>query len=127
MIADNSVPCTPREHVEGGSKSIVGGHSRCTRGPPLLSLPLDSLHCVASFLTPVDWSNLGQTGRSASNTSREIFRRVRMHGFRCATEIVTAWVGPIVSIVLLGALHEGGMFYFLLTGSVCPLNENNMS
>ena len=50
-----------------------------------------------------------------------------MHGFRCATEIVTAWVGPIVSIVLLGALHEGGMFYFLLTGSVCPLNENNMS
>ena len=95
-------------HFEGGSKFIAGGggdHSPGRRGPPLLTLPLDSLHCVASFLTPVDWSNLGQTGRSASNASREIFRRVRMHGFRCATEIVTAWVRSLVLIVHDGALH----------------------
>ena len=57
-----------------------------------MRLPVDSLHCIASFLTPVEWSNLGQAGRGASNVCREIFRRVRMHGFRCATEIVTAWV-----------------------------------
>ena len=91
MVAGNSVLCTPREYVKGGSKPI-GGDSPGRGGSPLLTLPLDSLHCVASFLAPVDWSNLGQTGRSASNASREIFRRVRMHGFRCATEIVTAWV-----------------------------------
>jgi hypothetical protein len=58
----------------------------------LLSLPIDSLHCVASFLTPLEWSNYGQTCVVASKVCREIFRRVRMHGFRCATEVITAWV-----------------------------------
>lgn len=112
MIAGNSAPCILREHFEGGSKIIAGGDSPGRKGPPLLTLPLDSLHCVASFLSPVDWSNLGQTGRSASNASREIFRRVRMHGFRCATEIVTAWVRSLVLFVLVGALHETGNILF---------------
>mmetsp|Transcript_3501 Transcript_3501/g.9961 ORF Transcript_3501/g.9961 Transcript_3501/m.9961 type:complete len:1024 (-) Transcript_3501:509-3580(-) len=70
-------------------KSVAGNVA--LGGSPLLSLPVDSLHCIASFLTPIEWSNLGQAGRGASNACREIFRRVRMHGFRCATEIVTAW------------------------------------
>ena len=61
---------------------------------PLL-LPIDSLHGVASFLSPTDWSNFGQTGRAASRICREILRRVRMHGFRCATEVVTAWVRAV--------------------------------
>lgn len=58
----------------------------------LMSLPIDSLHCVASFLTPLEWAQYGQTCSAASKISREIFRRVRMHGFRCATEVVSAWV-----------------------------------
>lgn len=58
----------------------------------LLSLPVDSLHCIASFLPPQDWSAMSQTGRGASRACREVFRRVRMHGFRCATEAVTAWM-----------------------------------
>ena len=90
MLTSNSVP---GECFEEKSKPLTGDSDR--RGSPLLTLPLDSLHCVASFLTPVDWSNLGQSGRSASNATREIFRRIRMHGFRCATEIVTAWVSLI--------------------------------
>ncbi|CAB9515246.1 Protein king tubby [Seminavis robusta] len=57
----------------------------------LLSLPIDSLHCVASFLTPLEWSQYGQTCSAAAKVCREIFRRVRMHGFRCATEVVMAW------------------------------------
>ena len=84
----------PRKLFEGEIKPIAGDAG--TGGSPLLSLPLDSLHCIASFLTPIEWSNLGQTGRSASNASREIFRRIRMHGFRCATEIVTAWVSEVL-------------------------------
>lgn len=61
----------------------------------LLSLPIDSLHCIASFLTPLEWANYGQTCGSASKVCREIFRRVRMHGFRCATEVITAWVSTV--------------------------------
>lgn len=60
--------------------------------PVLLTLPIDSLHCVASFLFPFEWSRLGQSSKGCNRVCREVFRRVRMHGFRCATEVVTAWV-----------------------------------
>ncbi len=58
----------------------------------LLSLPIDSLHSIASFLTPMEWKRFGQCNKATNKIGREIFRRVRMHGFRCATEVVTAWV-----------------------------------
>ena len=58
----------------------------------ILSLPIDSLHSIASFLTPVEWTKFGLGNKVAGNICREIFRRVRMHGFRCATEVITAWV-----------------------------------
>jgi hypothetical protein len=60
--------------------------------PLILTLPIDSLHCIASFLAPVEWASFGRSGKGASRVCRQIFRRVRMHGFRCATEVVTAWV-----------------------------------
>ena len=58
----------------------------------ILSLPIDSLHTIASYLTPVEWTNFGLGNKGANKICREICRRVRMHGFRCATEIITAWV-----------------------------------
>jgi hypothetical protein len=58
-------------------------------------LPIDSLHCIASFLCPTEWASFGQCGKGASRVCKEILRRVRMHGFRCATEVVTAWVSSI--------------------------------
>jgi len=58
----------------------------------LVSLPIDSLHSIASFLRPIEWRNFGQCNKPTNKICREIFRRVRMHGFRCATEVVTAWV-----------------------------------
>ena len=58
----------------------------------LVSLPIDSLHCVASFLSATEWANFGQANKAARKISQEIFRRVRMHGFKCATEVVSAWV-----------------------------------
>jgi hypothetical protein len=60
--------------------------------PLLLSLPIDSLHTVASYLLPSEWESVGECNKGASRICKEIFRRVRMHGFRCATEVVTAWV-----------------------------------
>ena len=62
----------------------------------LTALPIDALHCIASFLTPMEWSQYGQTCTAASKVGREIFRRVRMHGFRCATEVITAWVSTFI-------------------------------
>jgi hypothetical protein len=62
-------------------------------GPSLiLSLPIDSLHSIASFLSPLEWTHFGQCDRGTNKICNEIFRRVRMHGFRCATEVITAWV-----------------------------------
>ena len=62
----------------------------------LTSLPIDALHCIASFLTPMEMCQYGQTCTAASKVGREIFRRVRMHGFRCATEVITAWVRTLL-------------------------------
>lgn len=68
-----------------------GMHSSACRTPEMLSLPVDALHAIASFLKPAEWYEFGQASSSAHRVCREIVRRVRMHGFKCATEIVTAW------------------------------------
>mmetsp|Transcript_7234 Transcript_7234/g.10589 ORF Transcript_7234/g.10589 Transcript_7234/m.10589 type:complete len:1067 (-) Transcript_7234:31-3231(-) len=57
----------------------------------LLSLPSDSLHYVASFLTAPEWAKFGQTSSYATGICRDVFRKVQIHGFRCAAEVVTAW------------------------------------
>lgn len=57
----------------------------------LLGLPADSLHSMASFLTPYEFCNFALCSQSSARICREILRRVRMHGFRCATEVVAAW------------------------------------
>uniref|UniRef100_A0A7S1ZHA6 Tubby C-terminal domain-containing protein n=1 Tax=Ditylum brightwellii TaxID=49249 RepID=A0A7S1ZHA6_9STRA len=74
-------------------KEYAGIHS-CDCAVPLLllSLPVDSLHCIASFLSTTDWSNMSLSSRGANRACREIFRRARMHGYRCATEVVMAWM-----------------------------------
>ena len=58
----------------------------------LLAMPIDSLHCISSFVSTLDWATFSQASLGANRLGREVFRRVRMHGFRCATEVVTAWV-----------------------------------
>ena len=59
--------------------------------PHVLSLPQDALHAIASFLTPTEWCEFGLMNQASLSVCREIVRRVRMHGFKCATEIATAW------------------------------------
>lgn len=69
----------------------------------LCSLSIDSLHCIASFLSPVDWSNFGQANHATNRVCNQVFRRVRMHGFRCATEVVCAWVSYMLNSVVIGS------------------------
>jgi len=58
----------------------------------LLGLPIDALHAIISFLTPEDGCRFGLCSSAASEIFRGVLRTVRMHGFRCATEVVAAWV-----------------------------------
>mmetsp|Transcript_25248 Transcript_25248/g.30517 ORF Transcript_25248/g.30517 Transcript_25248/m.30517 type:complete len:884 (+) Transcript_25248:485-3136(+) len=57
----------------------------------LLTLPCDAWHGIAGFLTAGEWNNVCVLSRGANRACRTVFRRVRMHGFRCATEVMAAW------------------------------------
>lgn len=57
----------------------------------LLNLPMDALHCIAGFVVVEDWCHMSLVSHAAHVACREVFRRVRMHGFRCAAEVVSAW------------------------------------
>ena len=74
------------------SRSISCDRQRRSSSLIISSLSIDSLHSIASFLIPIEWENFGQCNKATNKICREVFRRVRMHGFRCATEVVTAWV-----------------------------------
>ena len=62
--------------------------------PALLlnNLPIDSLHGIAGFLTCSEWSKFGQTCHTSNRTCREVFKRMKLHGFRCAMEVISALV-----------------------------------
>jgi len=59
--------------------------------PPLLSLPVDALHCISGFCEIREWCCMSLVNHAAHAVCGDVFRRVRMHGFKCAVEIVTAW------------------------------------
>jgi hypothetical protein len=106
-------PTAPSQETCQGSKETEGktnhgtppqrysvrGQSDRSSHPFILTLPIDSLHCIASFLYPKEWTAFGQCGKGTGRLCREIFRRVRMHGFRCATEVVTAWVSCFLRVM----------------------------
>ena len=71
-------------------------------------LPTDALHGIACFLTATEWARFGQTSRDSNRVCREVFRRIRMHGFRCATEVVAAWVSLMFAPILFGLLTPQG-------------------
>jgi Tub family len=121
MSATVSVPDRECLHNSFGAKQRHQA-TRCVRTPvvPLIrttatqsetscvaALPIDALHCIASFLKPREWCNgFGLTNKAALVQCREVIRRVRLHGFRCATEVVTAYkVGQIADSKELAALY----------------------
>lgn len=74
------------------SSRSTSSDQQCSSSLIISSLSIDSLHSIASFLIPTEWENFGQCNKATNKICREVFRRIRMHGFRCATEVVTAWV-----------------------------------
>mmetsp|Transcript_52316 Transcript_52316/g.78156 ORF Transcript_52316/g.78156 Transcript_52316/m.78156 type:complete len:1129 (-) Transcript_52316:61-3447(-) len=107
IVSDETVASRDHATASDGAASDATSPSQASNAAPeekvkadwkqelvpiiLLSLPIDSLHCIASFLPTRDWAAFGQTSLGSNKVCRDIFRRVRMHGFRCATEVVTAW------------------------------------
>jgi len=66
----------------------------------IFSLPLDALHSIATFTTVDEWRSFGITNREASLACREVFRKVKMHSFNCAIEVVTTWVSASFGFII---------------------------
>jgi len=80
------------QNIAAKSTLKAGGANPDSVAPLLLlSLPLDPLHCIAGFVAPKDWSHFSLASKAANRICIEIFHRVRMHGFRCATEVIASW------------------------------------
>lgn len=97
--ADTTQAARKKEHLAQSCPS---------EDPPLIlySLSIDSFHCVASFLAPTDWASFGLASKGTNRVVNQVFRRVRMHGFRCATEVVAAWkLGQLADARELTALY----------------------
>lgn len=67
----------------------------------ITTLPIDSLHWLASFLLPSEWSNFGECSKASNRICRDIIKRVKIHGFRCATEVVTALVSKVTHVCVI--------------------------
>jgi hypothetical protein len=106
-ICDGNQDNSPFTIENKGLKKVeIQAGSIAHSNTSVTSLPLDSLHCVASFLSPHEWAGFGLASRATRRVCREVIRRVRLHGFRCATEIVTAWkTGQLADAKELAALY----------------------
>lgn len=85
----------------------ISGTLTATSKPELLSVPLDSLHYIASFLTPSEFNDgFCLINKTSHIHCREIIRRVKLHAFKCASEVVSAWkVGQWEDARELAALY----------------------
>jgi len=86
-ILRNSIMSTKSQQSAQGSVELHDGSTQLL----LSNLPYDAMHCIASFLMTSDWSSMSLSSKDADKACRTVFRRVRMHGFRCATEVISAW------------------------------------
>ena len=109
----NEVDAGVKSHCQAGTTQEASNSKHLARScpsvdPPLIlySLSIDSFHCVASFLAPTDWASFGLASKGTNRVVNQVFRRVRMHGFRCATEVVAAWkLGQLADAQELTALY----------------------
>jgi hypothetical protein len=100
-VATEETAATVQQKQQSNSESVLA---------QLSSLPIDSLHSIASYLTPTEWISFGQCNKGTNRFCKEIFNRVRMHGYRCATEIITAWVRYFVFVCLF-VCHIAFLFF----------------
>jgi hypothetical protein len=95
VLAESDAFCsTELEHIDmesHGNQEPADETGLDTAPCGIVCLPIDALHAVASFLEPCEWSEFALSNRAACRVAREIVRRVRMHAFKCALEVATAW------------------------------------
>jgi hypothetical protein len=78
----------------------------------LLQIPSDALHSIASFLSPAEWKAISSTSRTSRAACQSVYTRVRLHGFRCATEVATAWVSLFFTIFTKSILEKYNIHLF---------------
>jgi hypothetical protein len=93
FVQDETSECEAQENDSRSTPTNANIQDRPARNPEkILSLPMDALHGIASFLTPTEWCmNFGTLNRACLTVCREIVHRAVIHGFKCATEIATSW------------------------------------
>jgi len=84
-------PKLVRDVYKSPTNEIPNDNLKCTTRAVLFSVPLDTLHTIATFLVVEDWRNFGMVSKEASNVCREIFHRIKIHAFKCAVEVAIAW------------------------------------
>ena len=92
---------SPLQEPELQPKSPIESSPPSTSTPPprtaiahtnLQSLPIDALHCIASFMTPHEFvTQYGTLNRSTQQLCRTILQRVYLHAFKCWCELVVAY------------------------------------
>mmetsp|Transcript_26410 Transcript_26410/g.42942 ORF Transcript_26410/g.42942 Transcript_26410/m.42942 type:complete len:1203 (-) Transcript_26410:24-3632(-) len=55
------------------------------------SLPTDAIHAISSYCDGKSWMALCHTSKQWRGVGFEVWRKVRMHAFRCAGEVLLAW------------------------------------
>jgi hypothetical protein len=56
------------------------------------SLPIDAIHAISSYCDGKSWMALCHTSKQWRGVGYEVWRKVRLHAFRCAGEVLFAWV-----------------------------------
>lgn len=82
-----------------------------TKATTLETLPLDSLQSIAGFLSISDFCNgFGLANNNCRAISKEVLRRVRRHGFYCATQVMSGYlVSPDDAVQLAGLYISRGI------------------
>ena len=55
------------------------------------SLPIDAIHAISSYCDGKSWMAMCHTSKQWRGVGFEVWRKVRMHAFRCAGEVLFAW------------------------------------
>lgn len=56
------------------------------------SLSIDAIHAISSYCDEKSWMALCHTSKQWRGVGYDVWRKVRMHAFRCAGEVLLAWV-----------------------------------
>ncbi len=89
---------TSHSGIEGRSNARSDSESSAPN--QLFSIPMDALHSVATFLDIKQWRNFGLVNRDASVACRTVLKKIKMHAFYCAVEVLTTWVSYVSSAVV---------------------------